>query len=231
MGWRHAGGTWRIMADERDIDDALSGQRIATLADLKSRLGAPGTVVCLGNGPSSEDARLAGYEGAALFRVNWIWLERGRMASPDVVFTGDPDVVRLAREPIVIFPTEAEGKPILRGYGAARSARLPGYAFLDRFEPSVADMAAARIPTNGALMVAVAARLQPSRLVVAGIDLYRHPRGKYAGPADNADGYTSRHGEAVDLVVIGSALRDFRGELHILSDNLRGALNIAAPGS
>jgi hypothetical protein len=219
------------MPDERDVDEALSGQRIAALADLKSRLGAPGTIVCLGNGPSSEDARIASYDGAALFRVNWIWLDRGWMVAPDVVFTGDPDVLRLAREPIVIFPTAAEGTPILRGYGAARRARLPGYAFLDRFEPGVADMAAARIPTNGALMVAVAALLRPSRLVVAGIDLYRHPCGKYPGPADNADGYTSRHGEDIDLELIGRALRDFRGDLHILSDNLCGALSTAAPGS
>lgn len=217
------------MADEKDIDDTLSGRRIAALADLKSRLGTPGTIVCLGNGPSSEDARIANYGGAALFRVNWIWLERGWMASPDVIFTGDPDVVRLARAPIVIFPTEAEGKPILQSYGAA--ARPAGYAFLDRFEPSVVDLTAARIPTNGALMVAVAALLRPSRLVVAGIDLYRDPRGKYPGPADNAEGYTTRHGEAVDLGLIASALRDFRGELHILSDNLRGALNAIGAGS
>jgi hypothetical protein len=213
------------MAADDENSSTAPGRRIVSLEELKARLGAPETIVCLGNGPSSEDPRLAGDRDACLFRVNWIWLERGWMTGPDVVFTGDPDVVPLARRPIVVFPTEATGMPILRGYGGAGRSPASGYAFLDRFEPPVADLAAERIPTNGALMVAVAALLRPRRLVIAGIDLYRHASGKYPGPADNFEGYASRHSEAVDLDLIGKALKDFSGDVRILSGNLREALD------
>ena len=197
--------------------------RIASVAALKTRLGGADTILCLGNGPSSEDARLLAYPGACIFRVNWIWLARGFLAAPDVVFTGDADVVALARPPLVIFPTEAIGRPILAGHASAGHA-VAGYAFLDRFQPGFADFAAAQYPTNGALMVAVAAALDPRRLVIAGIDLYRHPQGKYAGPADNDAGYTAEHSADIDLAAIKRALDGFAGEVAILSENLARAL-------
>lgn len=203
---------------------ALFGPRILSLADLKSLLGAPETIVCLGNGPSSEDPQLASYRDDCLFRVNWIWLERRWMAAPDVVFTSDPDIVDLPRRPLVIFPTEAIGNPILRKHEAQRHPPLSGFAFLDGFDPPVADFTAAKIPTNGALMIALAALLRPRRLVIAGIDLYRHAAGKYPGPPDNLEGYARQHSEAVDLQVIGHALRNFAGEALVLSENLRRAL-------
>jgi hypothetical protein len=204
--------------------DDLDTLRIASLDVLKARLGSPGTILCLGNGPSSEDPRLAGHEAAALLRVNWIWAGRGWLAAPDMVFTGDPDLVRLPRQPIVAFPTAAVGEPILREHRARGHRPLAGYAFLDRFEPAPADLSAPRIPTNGALMVALAAALRPRRLVIAGIDLYRHPEGKYPGVAGDPEGYTSQHGADIDLALIGSALDRFDGEAVILSDQLRQAL-------
>ena len=197
--------------------------RIASVAALKACLGAGETILCLGNGPSSEDPRLLAYPDARVFRVNWIWLARGFLAVPDVVFTGDADVVTLAEPPVVIFPTEAIGAPVLAGYAAA-SQRVAGYAFLDRFQPALADFTAAQYPTNGALMVAVAAALGPRRLVIAGIDLYRHPQGKYAGPADNDAGYTAEHSADIDLAAIKRALEGFAGEVVILSENLARAL-------
>ena len=115
----------------------MAGPRILSLADLKTSLRAPEIIVCLGNGPSSESSDLARYSDACLFRVNWIWLERGWMTKPDVVFTGDPDMVHLPRPPVVIFPTEAIGAPILRGHRPQLSQS--GYAFLDKFDPPVAD--------------------------------------------------------------------------------------------
>ena len=55
------------------------------------RLGEPKSILCLGNGPSSEDAGVerAGFD--CLFRVNWIWQRRTRHSNPDVVFTADLD--------------------------------------------------------------------------------------------------------------------------------------------
>jgi len=212
-----------MIVDERLVGRS-PGKRIRLLADLKHLLGAPETIICLGNGPSSEDPRLAAYGGACLFRVNWIWLERGWMVMPDVVFTGDPDIVRLRRQPVVIFPTQAVGEPILRGYAAEGHSPQNGYAFLDRFDPAVVDLTGPRIPTNGALMVAAAALLRPRRLVIAGIDLYRHESGKYPGSDNNFEGYTSQHSEALDIRVIQRALAAFSGDVRILSGNLHTAL-------
>lgn len=203
---------------------AINGLRIDGLNELKTRLGQCETIVCLGNGPSCEDPRLADYQEATLFRVNWIWTQRGWFAAPDMVFTADPDLVQLPRQPIVAFPTMAIGEPILRN-GAANGHRLEaGYSYLDRFTPSLANFSKPRIPTNGALMIAMAAALRPRRLVVSGIDLYRHPEGKYPGADDNAEGYTSQHCAETDLELIGRAIADHDGDIIILSDNLHSAL-------
>jgi hypothetical protein len=197
---------------------------IASLAALKAQLGDAETILCLGNGPSSEDPRLLGYDDAALFRVNWIWLPRGFLAAPDVVFTADPDVVCLSKQPVVIFPTAVIGGPILAGYAAAGSRPASAHAFLDRFDPCLADFTKPQYPTNGALMIAMAAALRPRRLVIAGIDLYRHPEGKYPGGADNAEGYSGQHRAGIDLDLIGRSLAALEAEVVILSDNLREAL-------
>ena len=60
--------------------------------------------------------------------------------------------------------------------------------------------------------------LRPRRLVIAGIDLYRHPEGKYPGGADNEEGYAGQHRAEIDLDLIGRSLASFRGEVAILSD-------------
>ena len=51
---------------------------LAALTDwaaLNDRLGRPTTILCLGNGPSSEDPRIPP-EHDCLFRVNWVWRKR-----------------------------------------------------------------------------------------------------------------------------------------------------------
>lgn len=206
------------------MDEPGKEGEIASLAALRARLGSLDTILCLGNGPSSEDPRLAAYRDAALFRVNWIWLPRRLLVAPDVVFTADPDLVRLPKQPVVVFPTAAIGAPILADHAAKGHRPSAGYAFLDRFDPVLADFSAPQYPTNGALMVALAAALAPDRIVIAGIDLYRHPAGKYPGGADNPEGYTAQHRAELDLALIGAALDAFRGEVVIVGDNLREAL-------
>ena len=59
-----------------------AGPAIANLGTLRQRLGAPETILCLGNGPSSEDAGVADFADACLFRVNWTWRSRGLLARP-----------------------------------------------------------------------------------------------------------------------------------------------------
>tara|TARA_R110002051_G_scaffold264743_1_gene324628 strand:- start:79 stop:729 length:651 start_codon:yes stop_codon:yes gene_type:complete len=204
--------------------DAIASFPIDSLTELKNRLGRCETIVCLGNGPSSEDPRLAGYQGGTLFRVNWIWAQRSWLTAPDMVFTADPDLVVLPRQPVIAFPTRVIGEPILQN-GAANGHRPEaGYVYLDRFTPLLADFSQPQIPTNGALMVAMAAALRPARLVISGIDLYLHPQGKYPGGADNPEGYTDQHCAETDLDLIGRALADYDGNLVLLSDNLREAL-------
>lgn len=206
--------------------DLFGRRRITSLARLKDRLGNPQAIVCLGNGPSSEDRRLADYAAATLFRVNWIWEERSWMTAPAMVFTGDPDLVRLPRQPIVAFPTAAAGRPILLRHTLGGWPPRAGYIFLDAFDPPFADFTQPVIPTNGALMIAVAAALRPKRLVIAGIDLYQHPAGRYPGdPA--TEGYTSGHSAETDLALIRDALDGCGCETVILSDNLRMALGRA----
>lgn len=204
--------------------DAITSFQIDSLEELKVRLGRYETIVCLGNGPSSEDSRIADFKGSTLFRVNWIWTQRSWFTTPDVVFTADPDLVELSRPPIVIFPTLAIGEPILVNGVANRRRPEAGFCYLDRFTPSFADFSKLPIPTNGALMVALAAALRPHRLVISGMDLYHHPQGKYPGEVDNSEGYTKQHCAGTDLDLIGRAIADYEGDLVILSDNLRAAL-------
>jgi hypothetical protein len=194
------------------------------LEDLTARLGDAGTIVCLGNGPSSEDSRLADFGNALLFRVNWNWRERGWMAAPDVVFTVDPDAPNSKRRPIILFPTAAVGRPILMRHTIAMHPPRAGYGFLDEFVPPLADLSGPTLPTNGALMIAVAAALRPERIVIAGMDLYRHPDGRYPGDTDALDGYSREHSAEIDLSLIRKVLQGFKGETIVLSDNLRAAL-------
>ena len=205
--------------------DLFGGRRIASLGGLKARLGNPRTIVCLGNGPSSEDPRLADYRDATLFRVNWNWRGRGWMTEPDIVFTADPDLPCFGWRPIVIFPTASTGWPILvRHTMAMRSPRV-GYGFLDEFVPPLADVSGLVIPTNGALMIAIAAALAPERIVIAGMDLYQHHEGRYPGDKVALGGYSREHSAEIDLNLIRAALNSFAGEVIILSDNLRAALS------
>ena len=102
-----------------------------------------------------------------------------------------------------------------------------GYVFLDTFDPSLADLSGPMIPTNGALMIAVAAALDPERIVISGMDLYQHPQGRYPGDTAAQDGYSREHSAEIDLNLIRAALGGFAGEVIILSDNLRAALGMA----
>jgi hypothetical protein len=200
-----------------------AGPAIGDLDALRNRLGGPSTILCLGNGPSSEDPALARLTFDSLFRVNWIWRARDLLTEPDLVFTADPDLPPEGCRPIIAFPMRSASLPILAKH-VLRLRPPRGYLFLDRLAPFVAELAAAPIPTNGALMIAVAAALQPRRLVIAGVDLYQHPAGRYPGDAVALDGYSRLHSRDRDLDVIGRALGGFAGEAVILGDALKTAL-------
>jgi len=195
---------------------------IVHLSTLGEWLRRPGSILCLGNGPSSEDRHVP-CDSECLFRVNWVWRERGLLTDPDVVFTADPDQPAPDSRAILGFPTTADAVRILRGHQRAGRAHAAWFA-VSTLAPKIAAPQRAAYPTNGALMIAVAAALDPARLTIAGIDLYRHADGKYPGATDEPNAYAEIHDPAVDLAVIGAALSAYRGALTILSANLREAL-------
>lgn len=202
----------------------LSGApEIGSVEALRTWLGTPETIVCLGNGPTSESPELAAYRDVTLLRVNWTWQARGLMTDPDAVFTADPDVPPKNSKAVLIFPRSEGGRIVLRQHLLAGRRARSGFMMLDRLEPAIADFGAREIPTNGALMIAVAVALQPRRLVIAGMDLYSHAEGRYPG-ALAVDGYARGHSARCDLALIRGALADYEGETIILSSNLRAAI-------
>ena len=68
------------------------------------------------------------------------------------------------------------------------------YATIERFglfisQPQWQDVR----PTNGAVMLATAVALQPSRLVISGVDLFNHPAGSYPGDSTTPNAYSQGH--------------------------------------
>jgi hypothetical protein len=220
-------GGW--LSRTMDLVNSRAGQwllawrstRIADLEELRRRLGDPETILCLGNGPSSEDSRLREIHFDVLFRVNWQWLRRGLLTEPDVVFTGDQQTVKNLRSPIFgIQTTETETRLLLTRILSPTAPRLE-YVTLERLPLFLNEGRWDAKPTNGAAMLALAAALQPKRLIISGIDLFQHPAGSYPGDEQTVNAYTPRHDRDVEVQIIETALDGFRGEITILSEPLR----------
>lgn len=187
-------------------------------------LGKPKTICCLGNGPTSEDADLSQESFDTLFRVNYQWFSRGFLTDPAVIFTADPDLPPAGSRAILAFPTREDANQILRGHAAAGDVTPRRYVVFPELPSPVAARSWPARPTNGALMIAAAIALAPRRIVIAGIDLYDHPSGKYPGMPDETNAYDDIHDRTVDLEVIRLALNSFAGEATILSEKLHQAL-------
>jgi hypothetical protein len=194
-------------------------------AALGDGLGRPRSILCLGNGPSSEDPGLESVRHDSLFRVNWRWRSRGLHDSPDMVFVGDMRTTRELRGCVFGFRDIAwEREMLLRHLTFGLSLRALEYFTLERVPCFLNEVQWPAHPSNGAVMIATAAGLQPERLTIAGIDLYRDPRGRYPWDRAADNDLPQMHDEDVEAEVIGHALDDFRGELVILSEPLRRAL-------
>ncbi len=204
--------------------EAFTAQRIESWDELRHLLGRPRTIVCLGNGPSSEDPALAGIGYDALFRVNWRWRERGFLASPQLVFVGDPRTPNRLSTGIFAFRSREDANYVL--LRQCLSLRLPRFRFLvfDDLPSPVAESSLPARPTNGAIMIAAAVALHPQHLVIAGVDLYQHPLGRYPGGTRVADGYNRVHDRSAEIGFIGAALQRHSGQLSILSPTLNAAL-------
>jgi hypothetical protein len=198
--------------------------RIGSWDALNRRLGRPRTILCLGNGPSSESRALENIHFDCLLRVNWVWRRRGRHTAPQLVFTADTDCPPES-SPIICFPTREDANRILAGYPRRTGAPPQEYLVFTEMPSATRDTAWSHRPTNGALMIAAAIQLRPSRLVIAGIDLYRHAAGKYPGLPEEQNEYDAIHHRDVDLTFIRAALKDHQGEVQILSEALEAELN------
>jgi hypothetical protein len=219
---------------ERWLDGALGSatlrrwlagrlQRFDSLEALRQALGAPRSILCLGNGPSSEDPALRKLNFDCLFRVNHLWQERGFLTEAQMVFCGSKVTLGRLGETIFGLQTmESERRLLVYLLGRVARGRGARYATLERFPLFLTEPAWSHIrPTNGAAMLATAAALQPERLIVSGIDLFTHPAGSYPGDANTPNAYTPGHQPDSELALLLEALKGYRGELVILSEALQ----------
>jgi 3-deoxy-D-manno-octulosonic-acid transferase len=218
---RDKGGSSRAW---RWVAKPLMRNRIDCWGDLGARLGHPRSVLCLGNGPSSEDPQVAGFSHQCLMRVNWRWKGRGFLVDPHVVFVGDPAAVHKVKHAVFGFWNASLEYGMLLRHLIARGPTPMEYFTMERISTIVRDQTWLARPTNGALMIAAAAALAPERLFIAGVDLYLHPDGRYPGDMLANNQYAHAHSRDTDLAIIREALAQYQGELIILGNHLRSAL-------
>lgn len=190
--------------------------------ELKERLNFPKVILCVGNGPSSEDPMLENMNYDMLFRVNHSWLKRQVLADPDVVFTGGRPTMRAVRGSVFGLPTpDSEERLMLARAYHPLAGRIEFFNVNDvAADLKLFDWGHLR-PTNGANMLAVAAALKPEKLVVAGIDLFQHPEGSYPGDASTPNAYSPGHSRETELNYILRLFSEFRGEIVVVGDILR----------
>lgn len=216
----HAGQSklWKLVARpfmKRRIDDWET---------LKERLGRPRAILCLGNGPSSEDPRLRTIDYDCLIRVNWRWKDHSTFVDPKLVFVGDPLTLQHVRNVVFAFWNYQHETGMLLRYLVTHGLTRMEYFVMARLSPIIRSESWEARPTNGAMMVVAAAALQPERLIISGIDLYRHPHGRYPWSLTSFNEYHQVHSYKTELEIIRLALQDYRGELIVLSDNLSESL-------
>lgn len=196
-------------------------RRLESIAALREALGEPQRILCLGNGPSSEDRGLGEVSYDRLFRVNDRWLGRGFLTEPDMVFTGSKKTLVKVRGAVFAFSSVEIETMLLRKWLAYSPFRRLTYFTPERAGLLPSDPAETFNPTNGAIMLATAVALAPRSLIVAGIDLFSDPRGAYPGADATANAYAAAHDRNSEVRVIMEVLDGYRGELLILGDVLR----------
>jgi hypothetical protein len=214
---------WRWIATQ------LARGRIDSWDELRATMGHPRVVLCLGNGPSSEDPGLATIRHDCLIRVNWRWKCRGLHQDPQIVFLGDPRTLREVRGAIFGLWDRALEYGMLLRHLIVRGPQPMRYLTMERISPLIRDCNWPARPTNGALMVAAAVALRPERLVIAGVDLYQDSAGRYPGDLLAMNTYGRSHDRATDLAIIRAALAEHQGETLVVGESLRTAL-AGAPG-
>jgi len=216
---------WRFIVDHRE-HRALRWRirRYADVHELRTALAHPSTILCLGNGPSSEDESLDGLAHDALFRVNHGWLQRGYLARPDVVFTGGKPTMRAVSGAIFgLNNAECEHRLIAQRFFNPMAGTIR-YFDVPTIAPLLEQFAWGSLrPTNGACMLAAAVALNPDHLIVAGIDLFQHPDGSYPGDQTTPNAFSPAHSREAELAFILSLFARYHGRLTIIGDVLNEA--------
>jgi hypothetical protein len=191
--------------------------RLRNIDELAAHLSKPKTIMCLGNGPSSEDPALASMPHDALFRVNHSWKSRGFLAKPDIVFCGGKPTMRAIDDAAFGLQTESAAVALVSNRLFSPSLRRAVYFNANDMTDSLRDFDWGHLrPTNGASMLATAMALAPERLIVAGIDLFSDPAGSYPGDTATENAYSPGHSRDRELAFLLALLDLYRGDLAIV---------------
>lgn len=191
--------------------------KLADRKELTSALGRPQTIMCLGNGPTSADPRLAGMAHDALFRVNHQWQAGGYLTGADVIFAGVKKSMRAAGSTLIGVASHRKEEALL---GTRLTSPWNGalrYFVVEEIAGIASDALNGHPrPTTGAVMLAAAIALAPRRLIVAGMDMFADPAGAYPGQ-NTVNAYTAAHDRNTDAEFIRTHLRRYEGEIVTLS--------------
>jgi len=196
------------------------------LEELTTALNHPDTIMCLGNGPSSEDKRLSKMTYDKLFRVNHSWRDRRLFQRPDVVFTGSKRSMRAVGDVIFGLQTENAERRLVATRFFSLYLKPTKFFNVSAISPRLIQFDWGNLrPTNGASMLAAAVALQPKKLIVAGMDLFQHPEGSYPGDTSTPNEFSPAHSLDAELRFLRELFDTYQGELVIISDILRDRLS------
>ena len=188
--------------------------RLESIEKLSRTLGRPASILCLGNGPSGRRPELAALDQDALFRVNHDWRADGMLEQPDMVFAGVKRSLRKLGPRLIGVATARKAEALIACRGFEPWHGPATYAVVDEIAgPVIPPVDGPLRPTTGAYMLATAVALRPKRLMVAGMDMFSHAQGAYAGGGADTNAYTPSHSFDTDAAFIGNCLKHYEGTL------------------
>jgi hypothetical protein len=69
-------------------------------------------------------------------------------------------------------------------------------------------------------MILVAAALRPQEIIIAGMDLFSHPDGRYPGDSLAENDYAQPHDRQVEVMLMRRILAEYPGTVRVLGDAL-----------
>ena len=156
--------------------------------------------------------------------MNCSWRNRGPLTRPQVVFLGDARCLRLVEDCVFAFRTvEEEARLLTDRLLHGRLGRLR-YLTVERLPVFINERRWPARPTNGAVMLATAAALEPSATRDRRDGPLPASAGAYPGDPSTPNDYLLMHDRETELAIVDEALRRFRGQVTVLSDALAQGL-------